>query len=127
MTMTHHDPITIYPPAGPYAHAVEVTGVARLLYVSGTMGLAPDGGAAEDFEAQCEQAWANIGAMLQSAGMSWHNLVKVNCFLADRADRDVNAAVRNRVLGDHRVAVTVVAATLLDPAWKLEIEAVAAA
>lgn len=125
--ITHHNPASIYPPAGPYAHGVEVSGPSRLLYISGTMGLTPDGGAAAGFEAQCEQAWANIGAVLQSAGMTWRNLVKVNCFLGDRGDRDVNAAVRNRVLGDHEVAVTVVAVTLLDPAWKLEIEAVAAA
>jgi len=59
--------------------------------------------------------------------MTCRNLLKVNCFLADRSDRDINAAVRNRVLGDHRVAVTVVAVTLLDPEWKPEIEAVAAA
>lgn len=125
--LTRHDPASIYPPAGPYAHGVETAGFSRLLYISGTMGLAPDGTAADDFEAQCERAWANVAAILQSAGMGWHNLVKVTCFLADRGDRDVNAAVRNRVLGPHRVAVTVVAATLLDPAWKLEIEAVAAA
>ena len=124
---TQHDPASIYPPAGPYAHAVEVAGPTRLLYISGTMGLTPDGGAAAGFEAQCEQAWANIAAVLDGAGMTLRNLVKVTCFLGDRADRDVNAAVRNRVLGDHRVAVTVVAVTLLDPAWKLEIEAVAAA
>ena len=65
--------------------------------------------------------------MLASAGMAWSNLVKVTCFLGNAADRDVNAKVRSRVLGDHRVTVTVVAVTLLDPAWKLEIEAVAAA
>lgn len=122
-----HNPPAIYPPAGPYAHGVELTGFSRLLWISGTMGLAPDGSAADDFEAQCEQAWANIGAVLDSAGMTWGNLVKVTCFLADRGDRDVNAAVRARVLGDHRIAVTVVAAALLDPAWKLEIEAVAGA
>lgn len=125
--IVHHSPAAIYPPAGPYAHGVELASATRLLYISGTMGLAPDGAAAAGFEAQCEQAWANIGAILESAGMSWRNLVKVNCFLADRADREVNAAVRNRVLGDHKVAVTVVAVTLLDPAWKLEVEAVAAA
>ena len=125
--IAHHDPRTIYPPAGPYAHGVELSGHSRLLWISGTMGLTPDGGAAEDFEAQCERAWANIGAVLESAGMTWRNLVKVNCFLADCRDRDVNAAVRNRVLGGHKVAVTVVAVTLLDPAWKLEIEAVAPA
>jgi 2-iminobutanoate/2-iminopropanoate deaminase len=122
-----HDPPTVYPPAGPYAHGVELRDASRLLFVSGTMGLAPDGAAADDFEAQCEQAWANIGAVLASAGMDWGNLVKVNCFLGDAGDRDVNAAVRARVLGDHRVAVTVVAVTLLDTAWRLEIEAVAAA
>lgn len=125
--ITHHNPTTIYPAAGPYAHGVELSGFSRLLFISGTMGLTPDGAAADSFEAQCEQAWANIGAVLASAGMSWLNLVKVNCFLGDRGDRNVNAAVRDRVLGDHKVAVTVVAVSLLDPAWKLEIEAVAAA
>lgn len=125
--ITHHNPATVYPPAGPYAHGVEVAEFTRLVYISGTMGLAPDGSAANDFEAQCEQAWANIGAVLESAGMTWRNLVKVNVFLGDRGDRDVNAVVRNRVLGDHKVAVTVVAVTLLDPVWKLEIEATAAA
>lgn len=119
-----HNPSAIYPPAGPYAHGVEVAGCDRLLYISGTMGLAPDGSAADDFEIQCEQAWANVGAVLESAGMTWRNFVKVTCFLGDR---DVNAAVRNRILGDHKVAVTVVAVTLLDPVWKLEIEAVAVA
>lgn len=125
--LARHNPPSIYPPAGPYAHGVEVAGASRLLFISGTMGLAPDGAAADSFEAQCEQAWANIGAVLSSAGMTWRNLVKVNVFLGDRGDRDANAAVRARILGDHQVAVTVVAVTLLDPAWKLEIEAVAAA
>lgn len=124
--ITPHDPPTVYPPAGPYAHGIETRGFSRLLWISGTMGLAPDGSVSDDFEEQCEQAWANVGEVLTAAGMTWRNLVKVTCFLGDRGDRDVNAAVRDRVLGDHRVAVTVVAATLLDPAWKLEIEALAA-
>ena len=125
--ISHHNPATIYPPAGPYAHGVELRGASRLLYISVTMGLTPDGSAPDSFEAQCEQAWANIGAVLESAGMTVRNLVKVNCFLGSAGDRDVNAAVRNRVLDDHKVAVTVVAVTLLEPAWKLEIEAIAAA
>lgn len=125
--ITRHDPRDIYPPTGPYAHGIEVVGCSRLLFISGTMGLAPDGAAADGFEAQCEQAWANITAVLESAGMTLDNLVKVTCFLSDWADRDVNAAVRARVLGRRRPAVTVIEATLLDPNWKLEIEAVAAA
>lgn len=125
--IVHHNPASIYPPAGPYAHGVEVIAPARVLYISGTMGLAPDGVAADDFRTQCELAWTNIAAVLENAGMSVRNLVKVNCFLADPGDRAVNAEVRNRILGDHRVAVTVVAVALLESAWKLEVEAVAVA
>lgn len=125
--MKTHVPRSIYPPAGPYVHGVQVPAPARLLFISGTMGLDPDGAAAGDFRSQCERAWANLAAVLEDAGMTVRNLAKVTCFLADAGDRDVNAEVRARVLGDHRIAVTVVAATLLDPAWRIEIEAVAVA
>jgi 2-iminobutanoate/2-iminopropanoate deaminase len=46
----------------------------------------------------------------------------------ERSRRDDEAKVRLRVkcLGEHRVSVTVVCSQLLDPRWKLEIEAMAA-
>jgi len=127
MELKHHSPAALYPAAGPYAHAVEVSGADRLLFVSGTMGLTPDGVAPGDFETQCEQAWRNIGAILDGAGLSLRHLVKVTCFLSHPGQRAANAAIRERVLGDHKVAVTVVGATLLESDWLLEIEAIAAA
>ncbi|WP_243706386.1 RidA family protein [Micromonospora sp. KC721] len=55
------------------------------------------------------------------------NLVKVTTFLSDRAYASVNTAVRNEVLGTHRPALTVTLAGIWDPAWLIEIEAIAAA
>ena len=121
-----HVPDTIYPPAGHYAHAVSVSADARLLFISGTLGLAKDGQAPDTFEAQCELMWSNILAILADAGMTKDNLVKVTCFLGDVSNRMANMSVRERVLGDHKVAVTVIGATIVDSAWMLEMEAVAA-
>ena len=44
-------------PAGQYTQAVEVTGTARTLYVSGQVGVAADGSIPENAEAQSALAW----------------------------------------------------------------------
>lgn len=66
-------------------------------------------------------------AALTTAGMDVTNLVKVTTFLGDRRYAAVNTAVRNEMLGDPRPALTVIAAGIWDPAWLVEIEAIAAA
>ena len=47
--------------------------------------------------------------------------------LADPRDDEANVLMRMKHLGTHRVASTVVCSQLLDPRWKLEVEAIAAA
>lgn len=127
MQMKTHDPSAIFAPVGPYTHGLEVVEARRLLFITGTMGLDKDGQAPEGIEAQCALAWRNIGAILEDAGMTVRNLVKVTCYLADRAYREANMKARAAALGDHRVATTVVAAALLEDGWLVEIEAIAAA
>lgn len=127
MQMKTHDPSTIFAPVGPYTHGLEVVEARRLLFITGTMGLDKAGKAPEGIEAQCALAWRNIGAILEHAGMSMRNLVKVTCYLADRSYREANMHARAAALGDHRVATTVVGATLLEDGWLVEIEAIAAA
>ena len=127
MQMKIHDPSAIFAPVGPYTHGLEVVEVRRLLFITGTMGLDKDGKAPDGIEAQCSQAWRNIGAILQDAGMSVRNLVKVTCYLADRRYREANMKARAAALGDHRVATTVIAAALLEDGWLVEIDAIAAA
>ena len=45
--------------------AIEATEVQRILFISGTMGLEPDGQLAERFEAQCERVWKNIAPTMR--------------------------------------------------------------
>ena len=127
MELKTHDPDAIFAPVGPYTHGLEVVAARRLLFVTGTMGLDKNGKVPDGIEAQCALAWRNIGAILEHAGMSTQNLVKVTCYLADRKYREANMHARAAALGDHRVATTVVAAALLDDGWLVEIEAIAAA
>ena len=122
-----HTPKDMFAPVGPYAQAVEVTDPARLLFISGTMGLEPDGRLAQGLEAQCEWVWRNIESSLKSAGMTFTNLAKLTVWLARRDDWRIAAAVRQRFLGDHKVAMSVVEVGLVDPDWLIEVEAVAVA
>jgi enamine deaminase RidA (YjgF/YER057c/UK114 family) len=57
--------------------------------------------------------------------MDRSNLVKVTTYLSDRAYRDENSAIRRELLGDNKPALTIVIAGFYDPAWLLEIEAIA--
>lgn len=80
----------------------------------------------EGIEDQCRLVWENLTSALTAADMDVTNLVKVTTFLGDRAHAAVNTAVRNEVLRGHRPALTVVVAGIWDPAWLIEIEAIAA-
>ena len=127
MTTKKHDPTGLYPKYPGYAHAVEVAGGARTLYISGLNGYESDGKTMpESFEDQSELIWRHLVAILASAGMGIENLVFLRIYLARPEYMEANKAIRKKHLGDHEVGLTVVAATLLKPEWKLEIEAVAA-
>jgi enamine deaminase RidA (YjgF/YER057c/UK114 family) len=115
------------PVEGSYPKAVEVTAPTRWLYLSGQIPVAPDGSLAADFTGQCEQVWSNIETQLAAAGMTLDNLVKVTTFLADRDDALENRTVRIRRLAGRQPALTVIVTGLFDAAWRVEIEAVAAA
>jgi 2-iminobutanoate/2-iminopropanoate deaminase len=114
-------------PAGGYAQAVLVEGAQRTLFVSGQIPVDRDGAVPDGFPAQARLAWHNLEAQLHAAGMTLDHLVKVTIFLADRAHRLENREVRQEVLGDRRVAMTVVVAGIFDESWLIEIEGVACA
>jgi 2-iminobutanoate/2-iminopropanoate deaminase len=69
---------------GPYSQAVEA---GRTLYVSGQIPLDPLTGKMPDgIEAQTEQVFANIRAILAEAGYDFSDVVKSTVLLADIAD-----------------------------------------
>lgn len=128
MPIRKHNPLEVFPQYRAYSHGVEVHGEARLLFVSGLNGYEADGRTMpEAFEAQAELIWQHLRAILRSAGMDVRNLVSLRTYLADPADDEANVRMRVKHLADHEPASTVVCCRLLDPRWKLEVEAVAAA
>ena len=60
---------------GPYSQGVRT---GNLLFLSGQLGLDPASGTLpEGVKAQSEQAFRNVAALLEAAGMSFANVVKV--------------------------------------------------
>jgi 2-iminobutanoate/2-iminopropanoate deaminase len=126
--LKRHNPATVHAPAGKYSHGTEVPAGTRLLYVSGQVGVKPDGKAAAGDAAQCEQAWANVKNVLAGAGMGVDDIVKLNAYVT-RADIVAPyRAARDKALGQAVPASStlVVVAALADPVWVVEIECVAA-
>ncbi len=125
--MKTHNPPTVAGPFATYAHGIEVAAPVRFLFGAGQVGVDPDGVPGEGIEEQSEMVWRNIGEVLASAGMEIRDIVQLNMLLIDRADLPAAAAVRARVLGDHRPASTLMYISgLNDPAWRIEIDYIAA-
>ena len=113
---------------GKYGDAVEVPADARWLLTSGTPGLTLDGVVPEGVVAQSELAWTHIATMLQRAGMSVRDVVKVTQYLVRESDIAEYAQVRSRFLGDARPAsMLLIVPALVRPGFLVEVEVVAAA
>jgi enamine deaminase RidA (YjgF/YER057c/UK114 family) len=125
--LKHTNPKSIAPPVGRYSHSVEVPPNARWLYMAGQVGVKPDGSIADGFEAQADQAWRNMQAILESAGMGLGDLVRITYYLTDAANVAIARTVRDRFIKDPPPASTlVVIKGLATPALLFEVEGVAA-
>ncbi len=123
----NYSPDTAPPPFSTYSQGVEVPPGARWLYISGQVGVNPDGTLAGDSEAQIDRAWLNVLAILEAASMGAEDLVRVNTYITRPADVDLNRKIRDRFVKDAGPAATMVTvARLSHPDWVVEIEAVAA-
>lgn len=124
---TTYNPDSIAPPFSNYAHAVEAPGNARWLYVSGQLGVAKDGSVPKDFAGQAEQAFRNVIAILEEAGMGARDIVRINAYLTDKADIGEYRGIRDRMLNNYATASTMlVISALAAPQFRIEIEVVAA-
>ena len=106
MPVTRHNPSELFPQYRNYSHAVEVSGKARLLFISGLNGYLADGKTMPDsFEEQGEIIWGHIGAILQSAGMTYDNIVSLRTFLASPEYDEPNVRLRMKYLGSNQPAL----------------------
>jgi enamine deaminase RidA (YjgF/YER057c/UK114 family) len=106
---------------------MEVPSNARWLFISGQVGVHPDGTVGRDAQEQAEIVWANIRSILQSADMRLRDIVKLTTYAVGREHLPALRAVRERVLAGHQPASTLlVVAGLGQPSWLVEVEAYAA-
>jgi enamine deaminase RidA (YjgF/YER057c/UK114 family) len=98
--------------------------VGDRVIVSGTGPVPADGPIPEGAEAQARRCFAIIATALAEAGSSLDDVVRTRMYITAVADADAVGAVHGATLGHVRPAATmVVVAALLDPAWRVEIEA----
>jgi 2-iminobutanoate/2-iminopropanoate deaminase len=124
--IVRHNPAAVHAPSSGYSMGLEFSQHRRLLFISGQVPENSDGSVPEGFEAQCEQAWRNILAVLAAADLGVEHLVKINTFLTDRSQVVANRAIRHKMLQGNEPASTVMVAETVDGKWLLEIEAIAA-
>jgi len=94
------------------------------VFVSGTAPIWPDGSCDPDPAAQARRCLEIVLAALAEAGAGADDVVRTRTFLVDVADAGPVGAVHGEVFGEIRPASTMVGvAALLDPRWKVEIEA----
>ncbi len=98
--------------------------VGDRVLVAGTAPIWPDGSCDPDPEVQARRCMEIIIAALTEAGAVPEHVVRTRMFLTSAADGDAVGRAHGAVFGRVRPAATmVVVAGLLDPRWKVEIEA----
>jgi reactive intermediate/imine deaminase len=114
-------------PTSGYSHVAEFSG--RLVAVSGQVAWDADGNVVgrDDVEAQARQVFANLRTALAAAGADLANIVKLTVFLTDIGDLATVRRVRNEFVdpASPPASTLVQVSALVDPALKIEIEALA--
>jgi enamine deaminase RidA (YjgF/YER057c/UK114 family) len=92
--------------------------------VSGTAPIWPDGSCPDDAQAQAARCLEIIASALERAGAVTSDVVRTRMLLTDAADAEAVGRAHAAVFGASPPAATMmVVAALLDPRWKVEIEA----
>jgi 2-iminobutanoate/2-iminopropanoate deaminase len=111
-----------------YSHVVRA---GNTVYLAGQVGANAQGTiAGPGMKEQTEQVLANLGLALKSQGLDVSHVAKINIYVTsiDEFRAPEVAALRGKFFGNNRPASTLVQVVrLADPAYKVEIEAIAIA
>ncbi|WP_279244462.1 RidA family protein [Candidatus Litorirhabdus singularis] len=124
------DAIQIQTDPDPYAafNIAQAYRVGDLVFLSGQAALDLEGNlvGVGDFDAQAEQAFENLRAVLDAAGSSMDKLVKVTIYLTDMSNFGKIVALRERYFSPPWPADTLVEVSALAlPELMIEIEGIA--
>ena len=111
-----------------YTQGIRVTGAQSILFLSGQIAYDKDGGVlcAGDFKAQAREVFKALKSLVESAGGTMDNIVKLNTYLIDIRYRADLAPIRQEFFSKKPPASTLVeVSALAHPDWLIEVEAIA--
>jgi enamine deaminase RidA (YjgF/YER057c/UK114 family) len=113
------------PPEGRYSQCLRA---GDTLYISGQTAGAPGGGLLGDGSMgdQARQAFRKIGALLEAAGGSFADVVKLTIYVTDMSHRtEIQAARREFFSGDFPCSTLIGVTALAEPHLLVEVDATA--
>jgi enamine deaminase RidA (YjgF/YER057c/UK114 family) len=110
-----------FEPSVGFSRAVRV---GDRVVVSGTGPVVPNGTCPVDVADQTRRCFEIVATALDQVGASLDHVVRTRLYLTDAADAGAVGEVHRELFDEVRPAATmIVVAGLLDPAWKIEVEA----
>jgi 2-iminobutanoate/2-iminopropanoate deaminase len=111
-------------PKGPYSQGIKT---GNFVFVSGQGPFDPKTGkpASSSVESQTRQTLQNIKAIVEKAGLSMHDVVRITVFLKNAADFSNMNEVYKSFFGDDPPARTTVEANFVTPGILVTIDAIA--
>lgn len=112
---------------GPYSQAVATT-AARTVFLSGQIGLEPGTGelVSENFEGQVRQSFANMQAVIQAAGGTLDDVLKLTLYLTDLSKFSSANAIMAEIIPQPYPARSTIGVASLPKGAQFEVEAIIA-
>lgn len=121
------NPPSVRKPFGQYNHGLLVPPGASLLVTSGQLGIGVDDSIPGDVTGQAELCFEAIKAILDEAGMSFADVIRISGFVTRREDFPAYMAVRDRYTLDPKpVSTLIVVGGFTRAEFLVEVEVTAA-
>lgn len=121
------NPPSVRKPFGNYNHGLLVPPGASLLVTSGQLGIGVDDVIPDDVTAQAELCFKAIDAILEEAGMTFADVIRISGFVTKREDFPAYMAVRDRYTLDPKpVSTLIIVGGFTRPEFLVEVEVTAA-
>jgi 2-iminobutanoate/2-iminopropanoate deaminase len=125
---------TLPRPIGLYSHASSVESPARMLFVAGQLAIDHDGRVfgINDINAQFQQVFENLGAVLQAGGYGFADVVRFTSYVTGRSYIEPFYAARAKLFPtlfptqQYPPNTLLIVTGLVSPDFLIEVEAVAA-